>query len=148
MIFAYSGHCWHEARFRTVFIDLTDFYTRRPNSASPKLASAQATNGAGTTAATGGSWEKRERELGQKAEQILSESADISRYLPAMSSITLALVEAFEALPPEEKQAFANAIFRRLPPIDSGPLEDEEVAAAGDALAAMLTQEENATPAR
>ena len=108
----------------------------------------QATNGAGTAAATSGSWAKREREPGQKAEQILSESAGIRRYLSAMSANTLALVEAFEALPPEEKLAFANAIFRRLPPIDSGPLEDEEVAAAGDALAAMLAKEENATPAR
>ena len=61
-----------------------------------------------------------------------------------MSSDTIALVKAFDALPPEEKLAFASAIFQRLPPVASGRLDDEEVAAAGDKIAAMLDEEENA----
>lgn len=65
-----------------------------------------------------------------------------------MSANTIALLKAFEALPPEEKIAFANAAFRRLPPVDSGPLTDEDVAVAGDEMAAMLDTEENATKAR
>lgn len=65
-----------------------------------------------------------------------------------MSEKTAALLEAFETLPPSEKIEFANAIFRRLPPVDSGPLDDEEVAAAGDALAAMLDKDENAPETR
>ena len=60
-----------------------------------------------------------------------------------MSQKTAALLKAFETLAPNEKLDFANAIFRRLPPIDSGPLDNEEVAVAGDAIAAMLDKEEN-----
>jgi hypothetical protein len=67
----------------------------------------------------------------------------VSRYFLAMSEKTLVLLEAFDALPPEEKLDFANAVMRRLPPVDSGPLDDEVVAKAGDGLAAMLQQEED-----
>ena len=65
-----------------------------------------------------------------------------------MSEKTLVLLEAFDALPPQEKLDFANAVMRRLPPIDSGPLDDELVAKAGDDLAAMLQREEDGTKAR
>ena len=60
-----------------------------------------------------------------------------------MSEKTVAMLETFEALPPEEKLDFANAIFRRLPPVDSGPLSDGLVAAAGDQIARMLEEEEH-----
>jgi hypothetical protein len=60
-----------------------------------------------------------------------------------MSAETAQLLAAFEALPMPEKQMFVRELFRRLPPYDSGPLDDEEVARAGDQLAAMLEQEEN-----
>jgi hypothetical protein len=59
-----------------------------------------------------------------------------------MSEKTIALLEEFEALPPAEKLDFASAVLRRLPPVDSGPLDDELVAAAGDAVAEMLDKEE------
>ena len=60
-----------------------------------------------------------------------------------MSAATAKLLSEFEALPPDEKQVFARELFLRLPPIDSGPLDDEIVAAAGDQLAEMMDQEEN-----
>jgi hypothetical protein len=65
-----------------------------------------------------------------------------------MSAETAALLTAFETLPLEEQQAFVKEIFRRLPPYDSGPLEDEVVARAGDELAALLEQEEHDAQAR
>ncbi len=65
-----------------------------------------------------------------------------------MSAETVQLIAAFEALPPQEKQVFVQELFRRLPPHDSGPLDDGEVALAGDHLAAMLEQEENDATAR
>ncbi len=49
-----------------------------------------------------------------------------------MSEKTLALLDAFESLPTNEKTDFANAIFRRLPAVDSDPLVDDLVATAGD----------------
>ena len=58
-----------------------------------------------------------------------------------MSETTLALLEGFDSLPPNEKLDLANAILRRLAPIDSGQLDDEIVAAAGDSLAATLEEE-------
>lgn len=70
------------------------------------------------------------------------------RYRLGMSEKTLALLAAFEALPQPEKLEFANAVFRRLPPIDSGALDDELVARAGDDLAAMLQAEEDDAKAR
>ncbi|MBM3833270.1 MAG: hypothetical protein FJ403_08355 [Verrucomicrobia bacterium] len=60
-----------------------------------------------------------------------------------MSENTAALLEAFEKLAPSEKLDFANAILRRLPLVDSGALDDEDVAAAGDIIAAMLDKEED-----
>ena len=65
-----------------------------------------------------------------------------------MSTATIQLLAEFEALPAEEKQVFVKEMFHRLPPIDSGSLDDEEVAHAGDALAAMLEQEENDSQTR
>ncbi len=58
-----------------------------------------------------------------------------------MSTATTTLLAAFEGLPDSEKQQFVNAVCRRLPPVDSGPLDDELVAQAGDDLAALLTLE-------
>jgi hypothetical protein len=54
----------------------------------------------------------------------------------------------FEALPAEEKHFFMKEVFRRLPPFDSGPLDDEDVARAGDELAALLDKEEHDAQAR
>ena len=65
-----------------------------------------------------------------------------------MSAETAQLLAAFEALPVPEKQVFVKELFRRLPPYDSGTLTDDEVALAGDQLAAMLEQEENDAAAR
>ena len=65
-----------------------------------------------------------------------------------MSDKTVALLDAFESLRAEEKLDFANAIFRRLPPVDSGPLDDELVAEAGDAMANLLDVEEHDTQTR
>ena len=69
-------------------------------------------------------------------------------YTAAMSVRAQELVSAFEALPLPEKLDVANAIFRRLPPVDSGPLTDDEVAFAGDDLAATLDREEHDARAR
>ncbi len=64
-----------------------------------------------------------------------------------MSEKTLALLAAFDQLPPREKFDLADAILRRLPPIDSGPLDDDLVAAAGDVIAEELDKEERETNA-
>jgi len=58
------------------------------------------------------------------------------------------LLAEFEALPVEEKRLFMKEVFRRLPPFDSGPLDDEDVARAGDELAALLDKEEHNAKAR
>jgi hypothetical protein len=60
-----------------------------------------------------------------------------------VSAETARLLVAFDTLPPAEKQVFVRELFRRLPPIDSGPLEDSLVARAGDDLAAMLEDEDH-----
>lgn len=65
-----------------------------------------------------------------------------------MSTAATALLNAFELLPENEKQQLANELFRRVPPYDSGPLDDQVTARAGDDLAAMLGEEEHATQAR
>ena len=57
-----------------------------------------------------------------------------------MSERATELLEAFEALPEEEKRAFTVELLRRAP-FDSGPLDDEETAAA-DAL--FETEEDDA----
>ena len=63
-----------------------------------------------------------------------------------MSKETVNLLEAFDALPIDDKQAFAVEILRRTRdlPLDSGPLTDEEIGEAGRALFGYLDQEENA----
>ena len=64
-----------------------------------------------------------------------------------MSRDTQVLLEAFEQLPTEEKRTFADEILLRLLPWDSGPLTDEEIGAASDALFAALADEDDADPA-
>ena len=65
-----------------------------------------------------------------------------------MSAVAERVIAAFESLPPEEKQSVAREILRRLPRFDSGPHDDNEVALAGDQIAAMLDREENGDSAR
>jgi hypothetical protein len=60
-----------------------------------------------------------------------------------MSRQTAELLDAFEALPPDEKRVFTAEVLRRAIPFDSGPLDDEETAHAADALFASLDAEEN-----
>jgi hypothetical protein len=66
----------------------------------------------------------------------------------AMSTATTALLAAFETLPEQEKQWFVNEVCRRTPPYDSGPLDDEIAARAGDELATLLAREEHDTQTR
>jgi hypothetical protein len=67
-----------------------------------------------------------------------------------MSKETVDLLKAFEALPTDDKQAFAVDVLRRTRdiPFDSGPLSDEEIGEAGRALSCYLDQEENAANTR
>jgi hypothetical protein len=51
-----------------------------------------------------------------------------------MSEQTAHLLEAFDALPEEEKRVFTAEFKRRALPLDSGPLNDEETAPAADEL--------------
>ena len=60
-----------------------------------------------------------------------------------MSRQTAQLLEAFEALPVEEKRAFTMEFLRRSGPLDSGPIDDTETAAAADQLFAELDAEEH-----
>jgi hypothetical protein len=55
-----------------------------------------------------------------------------------MSSQTAQLLEAFEALPEDEKRVFTAEFLRRAVPFDSGPLDDSEIADAADRLLASL----------
>jgi hypothetical protein len=59
-----------------------------------------------------------------------------------MSSATAKLLSEFEALPIAEKQEFVREVFHHLPPWDSGPLDDNVTASAGDQIAALLDEEE------
>jgi hypothetical protein len=59
-----------------------------------------------------------------------------------MSRETQALLEAFDHLPAEEKRAFTEEVLRRSLPFDSGPLADEEISAASDALWQSLDEED------
>jgi len=61
-----------------------------------------------------------------------------------MKRETAALLDAFESLPSEEKRAFTEEVLRRSLPFDSGPITDEEIAAASDALFQLLDQKEDA----
>jgi hypothetical protein len=65
-----------------------------------------------------------------------------------MSAVAEKVIADFESLPAAEKQLVVKEILRRLPPFNSGPLDDEVVALAGDQLAAMLDGEENGASAR
>ena len=65
-----------------------------------------------------------------------------------MSIVAEKVIVAFESLPAHEQQAVAKKIFRRLPPFDSGSLDDGDVVLAGDQLAAMLDGEENGSLTR
>ena len=60
-----------------------------------------------------------------------------------MSRQTAQLLEAFEALPEEEKRIFTAELLRRALPYDSGPLNDEETAHAADQLLTQLDNEGN-----
>jgi hypothetical protein len=60
-----------------------------------------------------------------------------------MSGQTKQLLEAFDALPTEEKRIFTAEFLRKTIPFDSGPLDDQETADAADSLFAMLDAEEN-----
>lgn len=62
--------------------------------------------------------------------------------LRCMITVAEKVVAAFDSLSAEEQQAVAKAILRRLAPFESGPLDDNEVALAGDQIAAMLEVEE------
>ncbi len=67
-----------------------------------------------------------------------------------MSKHGIELLGAFEALPPDDRQAFAVEVLRRTRdlPFDSGPISDEEIGEAGRSLLAFLDQEENASAPR
>ena len=60
-----------------------------------------------------------------------------------MSSQTADLLDAFDALPEEEKRVFTAEFMRRAMPYDSGPLDDEETTQAADHLLALLDSEED-----
>ena len=72
----------------------------------------------------------------------------IVSYATSMGSQTSELLQAFEALPAEEKRAFTAEFLKRAIPFDSGPLEDEETGRASDELFALLDAEENDAPSR
>jgi hypothetical protein len=65
-----------------------------------------------------------------------------------MSTQTAQLLQAFEALPDDDKRVFTAEFLRRAIPFDSGPLDDQETARAADELFAQLDAEENDTRAR
>lgn len=65
-----------------------------------------------------------------------------------MSKQTAQLLEAFEALPQEEKRIFTVEFLRRAEPFDSGPLDDGETGLAADQLFSELDTEENDTAPR
>jgi len=67
-----------------------------------------------------------------------------------MSKHAYDLLEAFEALPQSDKQAFAIEVLRRTRelPFDSGPIADEEIGETGRALSVFLDQEEDAAGPR
>ena len=65
-----------------------------------------------------------------------------------MGNETQALLDAFEHLPADQKQLFAQEILRRSLPFDSGPLADDEIAAASRALFQTLDKEDADTTPR
>jgi hypothetical protein len=65
-----------------------------------------------------------------------------------MSTASAQLLAAYESLPAQEKQLVVKEILRRLPPFDSGPLDDEQVALAGDQLVATFEEDEHGSQTR
>jgi hypothetical protein len=65
-----------------------------------------------------------------------------------MSRQTTQILEAFEALPEEEKRTFTAEFLRRAIPFDSGPLDDEETSHAADEIFGLLDTEENEAGSR
>ena len=65
-----------------------------------------------------------------------------------MSGETADLLEAFEALPEDEKRAFTAEFLRCAVPIDSGPLDDDETAHAADQIFVLLDVKEDETGSR
>jgi len=67
-----------------------------------------------------------------------------------MSNHAVELLEAFDALAPDDKQGFALEVLRRTRefPIDSGPITDEQIGDAGRSLFEFLDQGENASATR
>ncbi len=65
-----------------------------------------------------------------------------------MGDQTAHLLEAFEALPDNEKRAFTAELLRRTIPFDSGPLSDDETEHAADELFAQLEVEEHDAASR
>ena len=67
-----------------------------------------------------------------------------------MSERTAQLLDAFDALPSDDKQAFVVEILRRTRelPFDSGPLADDEIGEAGKAVFELFDREENAAHRR
>jgi hypothetical protein len=65
-----------------------------------------------------------------------------------MSKQTAQLLEAFEALPEEEKRLFTVEVLRRAVPFDSGPLDDAETALAADRLFGDLEADDNNAESR
>jgi len=64
-----------------------------------------------------------------------------------MGRQTSQLMDAFDALPADEKRVFTAEFLRRVIPFDSGPLDDDETASAADALFAVLdADEDDASP--
>ena len=64
-----------------------------------------------------------------------------------MSKQAVELLNAFEALPPDDKQAFAIEVLRRTRelPFDSGSVSDSEIGEAGRSLFTLLDQEANSS---
>jgi hypothetical protein len=60
-----------------------------------------------------------------------------------VSDQTAQLLEAFEALPDDEKRTFIAEFMRRVIPFESGPLDDDETARAADDLFAQLDAQED-----
>lgn len=65
-----------------------------------------------------------------------------------MSTQTAQLLEAFEALPEDDKRIFTAEFLRRALPLDSGPLDDQETSDATDQLFGLLEADENDTRPR
>ncbi len=65
-----------------------------------------------------------------------------------MSRDRQALLEASNTCPAEEKSALVDEIPRRLLPLDSGPLADEEIGAAAAVLFQSLYEEDAGPTAR